>query len=110
MRTEIEEVPPGVSRSLAAASETEIYSCGLSAVVLLIFALVLEEPELFIFGTALSRKGSDDKRFWWVAVSPLVSAECESVSASSQASAPERRTAAEAELEEKGLTRRVNPW
>jgi hypothetical protein len=56
----------------------------------------------------LRHSPSVDKVVWWMAVSPLVSARCESISASSQASAPERRTAAEAELEEKGLTRRVN--
>ena len=44
-----------------------------------------------------------------VAVSSMVSATCGSITARSQASAPARRTAAEAELTEKDLTRRADP-
>ena len=103
------EVLPGVSRSLAASSLLPSCVSGLSTVLLLLFALVLEEPELCMIGTALPMKGPDDIRFWRVAVSSLVSATCGSITARSQASAPARRTAAEAEQEEKGRTRRVNP-
>ena len=100
---------PGVPRSLAASSLLPPYVGGLSTVVLLLFALVLEEPELCMIGTALPRKGPDDIKFWRVAVSSLVSATCGSITARSQASAPARRTAAEAELTAKDLSRRVDP-
>ena len=81
----------------------------LATMLLLSFALVLVVPELCVIGAALPWKGPDNIEFWRVAVSSLVSTTPESIAVRSRASAPARRTAAEAEQTTKGLTRRVDP-
>ena len=102
-------VLPGVSRLLVATSFSYGYFRGLATLLLLSFALVLMVPELCAIGAALPWKGPDNIEFWRVAVSSLVSATRESMAVRSRASAPARRTAAEAEQTTKGLTRRVDP-